>query len=76
MCFFCFPWYMMIEQAVDILYGSEKLVIACLPRTIWPRFCPFLVFYYCFNQLLAREISRQNLINSENIGHIILGPVQ
>ena len=60
----------------DIFYVSGKLVIARLSRTIWPIFSLFLIFCFYFTRLKAREISRQNMRNSENIGHIVLGNVR
>ena len=59
----------------DIFYVSGKLVIARLSRTIWPIFSSFLIFCFYFTRLKAREISQQNMRNSENIGHIVLGTV-
>ena len=55
---------------VVILCGSDKLVIARLPRTIWPLFLLFPIFSY------FAVISRQNIRNSENVGHIALGTVR
>ena len=57
----------------DIFYVSDKLVIARLSRTIWPIFSSFLIFCFYFTRLKAREISPQDMRNSENIGHIVLG---
>ena len=59
-------------ELTDILYVSDKLVIARLSRTIWAIFSSFLIFCFYFTRLKAREISRQNMRNSENIDHIIL----
>ena len=57
-------------QKVDILYIIDKLVIARLPRTIWPMFSLFSIFRIF--HLKAREISRQNIGDQENIGHSLL----
>ena len=62
-------------QKADMFYISDKLVIARLSHTIWPVFSLFLIFCFYFTQLKAREIGRQNMRNSENIGHIVLGTV-
>ena len=67
---------MLNEQKVDISYVSDKLVIARLSRTIWSIFSSFLIFCFYFTRLKAREISRQNMRNSENIGHVVLETVQ
>ena len=50
--------------------------MACLSRTIWSRFSLFFIFCFYFTCLKAREISRQNMRNSENNGHIVLGTMQ
>ena len=55
------------QQKADIFHGSDKLVIAHLSRTIWPIFCCYIT------SLKDCEISQQNMRNSENIGHIVLG---
>ena len=55
---------------------SDKLVIAHCPRTIWEIFSSFLIFYCYFTRLKDREITRQNMRNSENIYHIVLGAVR
>ena len=57
-------------------YVSDKLVIARLSLTIWAIFSSFATFCFYFTRLKAREISRQNMRNSENIGHIVLGTVR
>ena len=67
---------MLNQQKADIFYVSDKLVIACLTRTIWPIFFSFLIFCFYFTCLKAREISWQNMRHSENIGHIVLRTVQ
>ena len=67
---------MLNEQKVDISYVSDKLVIARLSRTIWSIFFSFPIFCLYFARLKAREISRQNMRNSENIGHVVLETVQ
>ena len=59
-----------------IFFVSDKLVIAGLSRAIWPIFASFLIFCFYFTRLKAREISRQNMKNSENIGHIVTGTVR
>ena len=64
------------QQKADIFHDSDKLVIARLSRTIWPIFSSFLIFCCYFTRLKAREISQQNMRNSENIGHIVLGTVR
>ena len=66
---------MMNEQAVDILYVANELIIACLPSTAWPIFSLFLRFCCYYFRLKSREISLQNMRNSQNIGHIVLGTV-
>ena len=48
---------------------SDKLVIAHLPRTIWPIFSSFLIFYCYFTRLKVCEINWQDMRNLENIGH-------
>ena len=63
------------QQKADIFHDSDKLVITRLSRTIWPIFSSFLMFCCYFTRLKAREISQQNMTNSENIGHIVLGTV-
>ena len=65
----------MNKQLVDNLYVYYKLVIECLPRTKWPMFSSFFIFCCYFIRLKARELSQQNIKNSENIGHIVLGTV-
>ena len=60
-------------QKADIFHGSDKLVIARLSRTIWPIFSSFFIFCCYFTRLKAREISQQNMRNSKNIGHIVIG---
>ena len=62
------------KQKADI--SHDKLVIARLSRTVWPIFSLFLIFGCYFTRLKAREISQQNMRNSENIGHIVLGTVR
>ena len=62
----------MNQQTVDISYVSDKLVIERLPCTIWPVFSSFLIFSGISLPLKTREISRQNIRNSENIGPIVL----
>ena len=66
---------MLNEQKGDIFLVSDKLVIARLSRTKWPMFSSFLIFCYYFARLKAREITRQNMRNSKNIGHIVLETV-
>ena len=63
-------------ELTESRYFSDKLVIARLSRTIWPIFSSFLIFCFYFPRLKAREISRQNMRNSENTGHIVLGTVR
>ena len=65
-----------INRKADIFYVSDKLVIAGLSHTIWPMFSSFLIFCCYFTRLKAREISRQDMRNLENIGHIVLGTVR
>ena len=67
---------MLNQQKADIFYLSDKPVIARLSRTIWPIFSSFLIFCFYFTRLKACEISRQNMKNSENIGHIVQGTVR
>ena len=55
----------MNQQTVDIL-----------PHTTWPRFSSFLTFCCYFTCGKACEKSRQNVINSENIGQVVVGTVQ
>ena len=62
-------------QKVDILYVSDRLVIARLPCKIWSIFSLFLIFSCYLIRLKAREISWQNMRNSENIGHFVLRTV-
>ena len=50
--------------------------MAGFSRTIWLMFSSFLIFCFCFTRLKAREISRHNMRNSENIGHIVLATVR
>ena len=38
--------------------------------------CSFLIFCFYFSRLKTHEISQQNMTNSENIGHLLLGTVQ
>ena len=64
------------KHEVDILHISDKLVIALLTRTIWSTFPLFLIFCYYFTRLNPRKISRQNMRNLGNIGHIVLETVQ
>ena len=59
----------------NYLINSNKLVITRFSRTRWPIFFSFLIFCCYFTCLKAREISQQNMRNSENIGHIQLGTV-
>ena len=61
---------------VDILYVSDKLVIARFSRTKWPIISSFLIFCSYFTRLKVREVSRQNMRNEENIGHIALGAMR
>ena len=49
-------------KTVDVLYVSDKLVMAHLSHT-------FLIFYCYFTHLKARKICGQNMRNLENIGH-------
>ena len=63
-------------QVVNIFHVSDKLVIACLPLTIWPIFSSFLIFSCYFTRLKDYEISRQIMRNPRNIGHIALRTVQ
>ena len=63
------------QQKADIFHDSDKLVITRLSRLICPIFSSFLIFCCYFTRLKAREISQQNMTNSENIGHIVLGTV-
>ena len=67
---------MLNYQKADIFHVSDKIVVARLPRTIWPIFPSFLIFYFYFTWLKARKISQENMRNSENIGHIVLGSVR
>ena len=53
------PCQMMNKQTVDILYVSQKSVIARLCQTILPIFSSFLIFYCYFTSLKTREISRK-----------------
>ena len=66
---------MMNQQIVDIMYVTDMLVIKRLSGTIWPIFSSFLIFYYYLVRLKSREVSRQNMRNSKNVGHIVLGGV-
>ena len=52
---------MINSQIVDILYVSEKLFVACLPRAIRK------IFFVSHHTLL---LLRQIMKNSENMGHI------
>ena len=54
-------------QTIDTLYASDKLVFEHLPPTVWAIFSSFLIYCCCCTCLKAREISPQNLRNSENI---------
>ena len=63
-------------QKADIFLDSDKLVIARLSRTIRPIFSSFLIFCCYFTRVKAREITQQNMRNSENIGHIVLRTVR
>ena len=54
---------------------TRKLVISCLPRTIWPIFSLFFTFCYYFTRLKPPETKRQNMRNWENISHSVLGTV-
>ena len=67
---------MLNQKKADIFYVSDKLVTARLSRTIWSIFSSFLIFCFYFTCLKAREISRQNMRNSENIGHIVFETVR
>ena len=49
------------------LYVSNKLIFERLPSTVWSTFSSFLIFCCYCTRLNVREISRQNLRNSENI---------
>ena len=76
LCFFPLINVELQKQKADIFHDSDKLVIARLSRTIWPIFSSFLIFCFYFTRLKACEISRQNMRNLENIGHIVLGTVR
>ena len=68
---------MLNKKKTDIFYVSKKLVIARSSRTILSIFSSFLMFYFYFTHIKAPEISRQKMINSENInGHIVLNTVR
>ena len=67
---------MLNEQKADVFHVSDKLVIARLSRIIWPIFSSFLIFRFYFTRLKAREISPQNMRNSENIGYIVFATVR
>ena len=67
---------MLNQQKADIFYVSDKLVIAYLSCTLWPIFSSFLIFCFYLTRLKAREISWQNMRNSENIDHVVLGTVR
>ena len=56
---------------VDISYVSDKPLIACLPRTIWPILSLFLVFCYYFTHLNDREINQQYMRNKEKVCHTV-----
>ena len=63
-------------QTVDILHFSDKQVIARLSRIKWPMFTLYLILYCYLARLKACEISLQNMRNSENIGHTVIGNVR
>ena len=56
---------MTYQQNLDVLYVSDKLVIARLPCTMWPIFSSFLKFCCYYTRLKAGETSRQNIKNSK-----------
>ena len=57
-------------QKEDILQISDKLDISCLPRTTW-------LIISCSSYFAVTLLaSRQNMRNSENIGHISLETVR
>ena len=45
------------QQNLDVLYVSDKLVIARLPCTMWPIFSSFLKFCCYYTRLKSGEIS-------------------
>ena len=65
----------MIWYVTYILKVSDKLVITRLPQygQYFPRFSQFTVF---FTRLNAREISRENMRNSEIMDYIVLVTVR
>ena len=76
----------MIKNYLYIWLINNQLVIrnniyfifyfARLSRTIWQIFSSFLIFCFYFTRLKAREISRQNMRKSKDIGHIVLETVR
>ena len=57
-------------------FYSSKLVIAHLPRTIWPMFSSFLIFCNYFTSLKAPKLHWQHMGNSANTGNIVLKSVR
>ena len=60
-------WWTMNWQKVDILYISDKLVLASLLCTIWSLISPYLMFRCCFTRLKASQITGQNMWNFEKL---------
>ena len=60
---------------IDFVCVSNKQVIERLLRTIRPMFSSFLMFCCYFTRLKTCEISWQNMRNSANVDHIVLGTV-
>ena len=67
---------MLNKKKEEIFHVSDKLVIARLSDTIWTIFFSFRIFCCYFTRLKGREITQQNMRNSKNIGHIVLGTVR
>ena len=64
------------QTSPDCFHVSDKLVIARLSCTVWPIFSSSLIFCFYFTRPKAREISQQNMRNSQNVGHIVLRTVR